>query len=75
MIRIGTILHGYCGGEFGGAYECKRVEAIGADWVVARGLESGKPLAAYQIPERLEEYTNRDTQADFRGGCCEDRSR
>lgn len=36
-IRVGTLLYGYCGGHFGrDSYERKRVEAIGADWVVAR---------------------------------------
>lgn len=37
MVRIGTVLHGYCEGHFGrDALGPKRVEAIGADWIVAR---------------------------------------
>lgn len=37
MIRVGTVLYGFCGGYFGSdSYEDKRVEAVGADWVVAR---------------------------------------
>lgn len=37
-LRVGDVLYGYCGGHFGrDSYEDKRVEAIGADWVVVRG--------------------------------------
>ncbi len=57
MIRVGTILYGYCGGEFGrDSYTDKRVEAIGADWVVVRYAEGDVGL--YQgRPEDLEAYT------------------
>lgn len=41
MVRVGTLLHGYCEGYFGrGGLGPKRVEGIGADWIVAR-VESG----------------------------------
>lgn len=56
MIRVGTMLHGLCGGAFGRVYECKRVEALGADWVVAR-TEDGEICFADVAPESLEEYT------------------
>ena len=37
--RVGMILHGYCEGYFGrDSHRCKRIEAIGHDWVVAREL-------------------------------------
>lgn len=38
-LQIGQIIYGFCGGVFGrdvGAYEDKRIEAIGFDWVVLR---------------------------------------
>lgn len=36
-LMVGDLLYGYCRGEFGKeAYDTKRVEAVGADWVVAR---------------------------------------
>ena len=61
MIRIGTILHGYCGGEFSGeygtSYECKRIEAMGADWVVAREIESQRVVFAHVAPESFARYT------------------
>ena len=63
-VRIGTQLYGYCGGCFGDNDSDKRVEAIGADWVVARD-ENGKAVYADVAPEALEEYTVRDP-ADWR---------
>lgn len=39
-IRVGDVLEGFCGGHFGrDAHGDKRVEAVGADWVVARLVE------------------------------------
>ena len=36
-LRVGDVLFGFCGGFFGrDSYQDKRIEAIGADWVVAR---------------------------------------
>lgn len=36
-LAVGDRIHGYCGGYFGrDHYDCGTVEAIGADWVVAR---------------------------------------
>ena len=62
MIAVGAVLFGYCGGYFGReiqAYDVKRVEAIGADWVVARSVEAtyADPLFAEVLPEVLEEFT------------------
>ena len=58
MIRIGTMLYGYCAGYFGrDSYGIKRVEALGADWVVARETEDGAlPEFAAMAPEDLEEF-------------------
>ena len=56
MIRIGTMLYGYCVGYFGESYDDKRVEALGADWVVARD-NWGKVLFADIPPEYLERFT------------------
>jgi hypothetical protein len=40
IVQVGDILHGYCGGYFGrDLYACKRVEAVGPDWVVCRDLD------------------------------------
>jgi len=40
---VGTVLYGYCDGFFGrDSYEPKRIEGIGADWVVVRE-EDGTP--------------------------------
>lgn len=56
MIRIGTILYGYCGGAFGDSYENKRIEVIGADYVVARDTRGN--VHFYEgDPEALKTYT------------------
>ena len=61
MLRIGSILYGFCGGHFGrDSYEDKRIEAIGTDWIVARD-KNGLPLFADFIEgwkvDDLEKYT------------------
>ena len=58
-VRIGTVLYGSLG-QFGhgGTF---RVEAVGADWVVARPLQpfggSAEPVFAPYAPEFFEECT------------------
>lgn len=63
QLRVGHTLYGYCGGEFGRSfYGPARVEAVGADWVVARTenncvwLYEGRPedLLKYTTEERDE---------------------
>lgn len=37
----GDIIHGYAGGVFGrDHYHCVRIEAVGPDWIVARGTDA-----------------------------------
>lgn len=46
-LRVGDIIHGHVGGYFGrDHYECARIEAIGADWIVARRFGSSHPITA-----------------------------
>ena len=61
MILIGTLLYGYCGGHFGrDSYETKRVEALGADWIVCRDQYGQIHFASGEnVLERLEEYTRK----------------
>lgn len=36
-LQVGQVIHGFAGGAFGrDSYACRRVEAIGVDWVVTR---------------------------------------
>ena len=56
QLRVGTKLFGYCRGVFGDSFGDKRVEAIGADWVVARD-ESGEVCFYEGCPDNLLEYT------------------
>jgi hypothetical protein len=54
------LLNGYCGGSFGRDSYCdKRVEAIGADWVVVRDGD-GRPEFCEGNPEELERYTKEE---------------
>ena len=40
MLMVGDLLEGFCNGYFGrDFYGLKRVEAVGADWVVVRDEE------------------------------------
>lgn len=37
-LAVGDVIHGYAYGAFGrDHYECVRIEAVGPDWIVARG--------------------------------------
>lgn len=56
-LRVGVVLDGFCGGCFGrDSYDQKRVEAIGADWVVARELGSGQVVFHEGDPQELVEF-------------------
>ena len=69
MLRVGTLLHGYCGGAFGrDSYMLKRVEALGADWIIVRAELGGLPQFANMQPEELERYTKPDGEWP---SCCE----
>jgi hypothetical protein len=40
-LKVGDVVHGFCGGYFGrDSFRCRRVEALGRDWLVTRN-ESG----------------------------------
>lgn len=59
-LRVGDMLYGFCGGNFGrDSYDDKRVEAIGADWVVARTEHGGVWLYTGD-PEALTEYRDKE---------------
>lgn len=56
-LRVGIMIYGFAGGRFGrDSYSMKRIEAIGADWVIARN-EAGEPEFFWGDPEELTAYT------------------
>ena len=62
VLLVGQMLYGYCGGYFGDEYGDKRIEAVGADWIVARsfdGVGFRAPLFASdpEIHAKLAEFT------------------
>ena len=53
-LAVGDRIHCYCGGYFGrDHYDCGVVEAIGADWMVARTVEDNKRAFAATGPRIL----------------------
>lgn len=59
-LRVGDLLEGYCDGWFGrDSYGDKRVEAVGADWVVVREIEEPKArptFAHHPSPDDLARF-------------------
>ncbi len=58
---VGSVIHGFAGGAFGrDSYACRRVESIGADWVLTRNTRGEVEMVsgAYNIPTP-EEAANR----------------
>lgn len=56
-LRPGDVLEGFCGGHFGrDSYADKRIEAIGADWVVARTASGHVAVATFSPGYRPEEF-------------------
>lgn len=55
VLRVGTKLYGYCGGEFGNLYsrDAHHVEAVGADWVVIRTANGDARFTTGVVPEDL----------------------
>ena len=53
---VGEVIHGFAGGAFGrDSYECRRVEAVGHDWIVTRNGRGQVEFAAgSRIPWRRE---------------------
>lgn len=46
-VEVGDIIHGFAGGAFGrDSYACRRVEAVGADWIVTRNNSGAVEFAA-----------------------------
>lgn len=45
IVEVGDLLHGFQHGAFGrDSYHCRRVEAVGKDWVVTRALEPRRSM-------------------------------
>ncbi len=67
MIMVGTMLYGYCGGEFGrDGHADKRVEGVGVDWVVARDSYGDVFFASGDnIHESLAEHTKEEDPDDL----------
>lgn len=66
-MRVGQRLSGFCAGYFGrDEYSEKVVEAVGPDWIVARGIVDNVPRFARgtTIHSDLEEVLNAERDQD-----------
>lgn len=62
-LRVGDMLYGFCHGAFGrDSYADKRVEAIGADWVVVRNSAGGVEFTDVVNPEELCQFRTTDSE-------------
>lgn len=58
-LQVGDLIYGYCGGIWGNeglVFHERRVEAIGADWVVVRN-SGGNVEMFYGSPADLQDWT------------------
>lgn len=54
FFQVGEMLYGFCNGYFGrDSYDKKRIEAVGADWIVCRDEYDDAIFASFP-KERLE---------------------
>lgn len=70
MVQVGSVLYGSCGSDFGRMiYGPLRVEAVGADWVVARNERGEVYFAEYSeyqpgyLQERLQPYLSPEVES------------
>ncbi len=53
--KPGDVVHGFCGGSFGrDSYACRRVEAVGPDWIVTRSKYGVELAAGRYVPTPAE---------------------
>ena len=62
---VGEVVHGFVGGAFGrDSYDCRRVEAVGADWIVTRNRRGHvEMVSGSRVPTGME-AANRSYCAD-----------
>lgn len=49
-LRVGMLVHGFANGVFGrDSYQCRRIEALGVDWVVTRSLEHSEHSLSTEV--------------------------
>ncbi len=57
---VGEQIHGFAGGAFGrDSYACRRVEAIGHDWIVTRNAEGRVEFVA---DDRMPTHEDNDRE-------------
>ncbi len=58
--RVGLSLYGFCNGHFGrDSIETKRIEGLGADWLVARDDKGQIHFTSFESTTEMNESTER----------------
>lgn len=66
-LAVGDVIHGFAEGAFGSSsYNCKKIEAVGPDWIVCRDEDGAVHLTTGTEDLELCKR-NRESQWD---GCC-----
>lgn len=70
-LKVGDVIHGFAQGGFGrDHYDCTRVEAAGADWIVCRAADGGLSFASGEEDLRfLMRVRDEDAVCKEEGGC------
>lgn len=74
--KVGQVIHGFAGGYFGrDSYGCRRIEAVGHDWIVTRKITPGSGWGtAVEMVSGSEDLAGVAREGDDRG-FCEDEER
>lgn len=71
-LTVGSIIHGYAGGWFSrDHYDCIRIEAMGADWLVGR-TQHGQARATTCIPREQGNFWKAMEEASVDFSYCRD---
>lgn len=72
MLQVGELLYGFCSGYFGSSsYSTKRVEGVGADWVLARDEQGEICLATDDCGMGAEKFHTMLREVSSERQCCE----
>jgi hypothetical protein len=72
VIAVGEVIHGFCGGLYGReSFGCRRVEAVGADWVLTRTLDPTFWQPEIEVVFGVENLRHLEAVKDERGFCSE----
>ena len=70
-LAVGDVIHGFANGAFGrDSYDCKKIEAVGRDWIVCRDDEGYVYLATGRTTLGLCQANRKPTTDINDDPCC-----